>query len=94
MKRENVLQAITKELGIGKEKAELLIMFAKENKELEEYEFYEKLKKTFPWLELTFKYKDSLNLNKIERHLSFFKVLSIISIIIGVIAFVAVLGSK
>jgi hypothetical protein len=92
MKREAVLKAITKELGIGRENAELLAEFIKENKELQEFEFYEKLKKTFPWFELTFKYNNASNLNKIERHLYFFKILAIILMVIGAISLIAFLS--
>jgi hypothetical protein len=92
MKRETVLKALTKELKIGVENAELLSNFLKENKELEEFEFYEKLKRTFPWFELTFKYNNASNLNRIERHLYFFKVLAIISIVISVVSAIIILN--
>lgn len=93
MEKEIVLQALTKELRISKDNVELLANFLKENKDLGEYEFYEKLNKTFPWLELTFKYNYTLNLNRIEKHLFFFKVLAIISIVVGIIAAIAVATS-
>lgn len=92
MTRESVLKVIVKELNIGREDAQLLATFLKENKDLNDFEFYEKLNKSFPWLELAFKYKYVSNLNKIESHLIFFKVLAIISIIIGVISVLILLN--
>ena len=92
MERENVLSAITKELGIGEANAKLLANFTEENKELGEFEFYDKLKKTFPWFELAFRYKNLSNLSKIEKHLYFFKMLTIISIVFGVIALIVIIN--
>ena len=87
MKRETVLKAISEQLGFNRESMELLAEFYKENKELSEFEFYEKLQKTFPWFELSFKYQNALKLNKIEKHLFFFKVLTIVSLVFGAVAF-------
>ena len=90
MKREIVIKALIDDLGISKSDIELLVNFHNENENVDDYEFYEKLNKTFPLLELTFSHNYVLNLSRIEKHLFFFKVLTIISIIVGVIVTIAV----
>ena len=59
--------------------------FIEENKDVKDSDFFENLKIQFPTLEYTFKLNEAINLRKTTDHLYYFKVLSIILMVLGII---------
>lgn len=88
MNKSNVLKAISKEFKISLDDQELFTKFLNENNQLGDSEFYNKFKVEFPWVEYTYKYQNLVRQRKIEGHLLFFKVIAIISLIIGFLSVV------
>lgn len=86
MKKINVLKSISKEFKISLDDQELFTKFYNENNKLSDNDFYEKFKVEFPWVEYAYKHQNIARQRKIENHLLFFKVLTIISIVLGFIA--------
>jgi hypothetical protein len=77
-----VLKEIADELEIGYEEQRLFTEFLDENSKLNNDEFYKKFEASFSWVEYLFKCQNLIRQRKIESHLKFFKVLTIISMII------------
>ena len=83
MEKLDVLKSISKEFNISLDDQELLAKFQKENTELNDFDFYEKFKVEFPWVEYAYKHQSLVRQRRIDNHLLFFKILTIISLIIG-----------
>jgi len=86
MKKSNLLKAIGKELKLSYEDQEQFSNFFNENNKLKDDEFYKNFKSTFPWVDYKFKYENLVRQRRIDNHLLFFKVITIISIVIGLIS--------
>ena len=83
MKKLDVLRSISKNFNISLDDQELFTKFLNENNELNDHDFFEKFKIEFPWVDYTYKSQNILRQKRIDNHLLFFKVLTIISLVIG-----------
>jgi hypothetical protein len=82
MNKEKLMKSIINELKFHDND---FLLFIEENKDVKDSDFFENLKIQFPTLEYTFKLNEAINLRKTTDHLYYFKVLSIILMVLGII---------
>lgn len=85
MNKKDVLSNITNLFALKADSKKALVDFYNENKDIPDNEFYQKLNTSLPWVDYSFKLENLWRLKRIDNHLLFFKVITIISIIIGVL---------
>lgn len=81
----NLLLEVCKAKLNDDEKQRLTDFIKTNQNKKDDFEFYETLKTEFPWIELLISYTKTSSLIKIENYLYFFKVLTIIGLVIAFI---------
>jgi len=85
MEKNTLLKNLTETVFIDNDVKHKLDEFYKANNHLPDNDFYEQFNKTFPWIEYHLKLSSIWRLKRIDNHLMFFKVITIISIIVSII---------
>ena len=86
MKRSDNLKEISKQLKLSYEDQGSFTDFLESNDQLNDDEFYKKFESTLLWVKYKFKSQNLAKQNSINNHLLFFKVIVIISLVIGVLS--------
>lgn len=85
MKRLDLIKGFYEDLGVFDPIRKIMIDFVNDNTEIPDTLFYEKFAEKFPWVDYAIKRKQTKCLRSIDNSLTFFKILTIISIIVALI---------